>query len=295
MIGPPGAGKTLLARSIPSLLPPLSDDEALEATVIASIAGLLAARGSDALSRQRPFRAPHHTSSYAALVGGGPALMPGEATLANLGVLFLDELAEFDRPTLDALRQPLEEGVITIARASGHVRYPARFQLVAAMNPCRCGHYNDDLKKCRCPSGDPDRYVRRISGPLLDRIDIQIEMSRVPPEVLLRGPAPESSAVVRERICAARAMALVRNGGRTNANLPATTLIEVCRLDRAADGTLGEMSETDHLSARSIHRVMRVARTIADMEGCDRVTKSHVLSAGALRDPGASLDRRAAA
>jgi len=210
MVGPPGAGKTLLARSIPGLLPPLDDDEALEATVIESVAGLLHARGETALRRERPFRAPHHTSSYAALVGGGPHLSPGEATLADHGVLFLDELAEFDRPTLDALRQPLEEGVITIARAAGHVRYPAHFQLVAAMNPCRCGHFNDDRQRCRCPSGDPARYVRRVSGPLLDRIDIQIEMTRVPPEILLRGPAPEPSATVRERIASARAVALGR-------------------------------------------------------------------------------------
>jgi magnesium chelatase family protein len=295
LVGPPGSGKTLLARSIPGLLPPLADDEALDATVIESVAGLLAASPGRGLRRDRPFRAPHHTSSYAALVGGGPALLPGEATLAHLGVLFLDELAEFDRQALDALREPLEEGIVTIARAKGRIRYPARFQLVAAMNPCRCGHYNDELKKCRCPTGDPDRYVRRVSGPLVDRIDLQIEVTRVPPAALLHGPAPEPSSAVRERIATARATAQRRNKGHANAQLSATALVEACRLDRSTEGTMAEIGEMDHLSARSIHRMLRVARTIADLEGCDTVTKGHVLSARQLRDPAASLDNRAAA
>ncbi len=295
MVGPPGAGKTLLARSIPGLLPPLDDDEALEATVIESIAGLLPARGGEGLRRERPFRAPHHTASYAALVGGGPALLPGEATLAHLGVLFLDELAEFDRPALDALRQPLEEGLIAIARAKGHIRYPARFQLVAAMNPCRCGYHNDEKVRCRCAAGDPERYVRRVSGPLIDRIDLQIEMSRVPPEALLSGPKPESSAAVRDRIATARAFAQHRNDGPTNALLPATTLLEVCALNRTADGTVAELAELDHMSARSIHRMLRVARTIADLAGHEAVSKLDVLSAHSLRDPGAALYDRLAA
>jgi magnesium chelatase family protein len=292
LIGPPGAGKTLLARCIPGLLPPLSDDEALEVTVIESVAGMLGGRG---LRRQRPFRAPHHTSSYAALVGGGPALVPGEATLAHHGVLFLDELAEFDRPALDALREPLEEGVVTIARAHGRVRYPARFELVAAMNPCRCGHYNDDLKKCRCPLGDPDRYVRRVSGPLLDRIDIQIEMGRVSPDDLLRAPPPESSATVAARIAAGRALALKRNAGRPNASLPATAIVAACRFDRRATAAVEELATSRVLSARSVHRAMRVARTIADLDGRERVADRDVYSAAGLRDPGAALDEREAA
>lgn len=280
LVGPPGAGKTLLARSIPGLLPPLGENEALEVTVIESVAGLLDDRG---LRRDRPFRAPHHTSSYAAIVGGGPALLPGEATRAHHGVLFLDELAEFDRLTLDALRQPLEEGVLTIARARGHVRYPARFQLVAAMNPCRCGHFNDADKPCRCLRSEAERYVGRVSGPLLDRVDMHVEMARVPPAQLLEGPPAEASEAVARRIAAARQRALVRNGGRPNAHLSGAAINAACRLDAAARSRLAEIAGARQLTARGVHRVLRVARSIADLEERDEVVEGNVLAAVELR------------
>jgi magnesium chelatase family protein len=205
--------------------------------------------------------------------------------LAHRGVLFLDELAEFDRLTLDALRQPIEEGVLTIARARGHVRYPARFQLVAAMNPCRCGYFNDLQRKCTCKTGDPEHYVRRVSGPLLDRFDMQVEMSRVPPRVLLAGPPPEGSATVRERILRARQVALTRNAGQPNALLSGTSVLAVCDMTRAATRALEDLAALRHMSARSVHRLMRVARTIADLDGRVAVTDQDVRAAGGLRDP----------
>jgi magnesium chelatase family protein len=293
LVGPPGAGKTLLARAIPGLLPPLDEREALEVTVVASVAGLLGP--GDGLRRTRPFRAPHHTASYAALVGGGPRLTPGEVSLASGGVLLLDELAEFDRDVLEALRQPLEEGSVVIARAQGAVRFPADVQLVAAMNPCRCGYHGDLDRACTCPPGEPERYVRRVSGPLLDRLDLRVELPRVPPAALLLGDDPEPSAAVAARIAAGRARAQRRNGGRLNARLTGREAVELCRLGRESRDLLAAIARHRALSARGIHRILRVALTIADLGARDRVRDEDVLAAADLRDPAAPLDAGLAA
>ena len=283
MIGPPGAGKTLLAQAIPGLLPPLEDDEALEVAVIASVAGLLTSGGD--LDRRRPFRAPHHTASYAALVGGGPRLAPGEVTLAHRGTLFLDELAEFDRDVLEALRQPLEEGEVAIVRAGGHVRYPARVQVVAAMNPCRCGYHGDPERRCTCLPGEAERYVRRVSGPLMDRLDLRVEMHRVRAIDLVSDVPPEASDAVARRIAAARARARARNGGRLNRELSGREVTEAAALAPAARRVLADLAEASGWSARGVHRVLRVARTIADLADEPIAAPATVLAAAGLRDP----------
>lgn len=278
--GSPGAGKTLLARTIPGLLPPLTPEEAREVALVRSAAGLPAAPA------RAPFRAPHHTTSYAALIGGGPALRPGLVSLAHAGVLFLDELAEFPRDVLDALRQPLEDGTVEVARAHGVTRFPARLQLVAAMNPCLCGWEGDPERPCRCPAGGPERYRRRVSGPLLDRIDLRVRLERVPPARVLLPRGAEPSMHVAARIARARERALARNAGVPNARAAGAALIA-----EAADlaGFIADRidrSGADPATSRGVVRLLRVARTIADLGGRERIGEADVLEAIALRsDP----------
>jgi magnesium chelatase family protein len=283
LMGPPGSGKTLLARTIPSLLPPLGDAEALAATIVASVSGERPVR---ALVRQPPFRAPHHTASYAAIVGGGPGLTPGEVTRADHGVLFLDELPEFGRDVLEALRQPLEEGRVAIARATRTAVLPARFQLVAAMNPCRCGHTGSDIP-CECPIGGPERYVARISGPLRDRIDVWVGLPRLPAAALILGDEPEDSATVAARIAGARAVQLARPPGTLNGRVSGRVLRAVCALSATARRRAIALAELERLSGRGTDRLLRVARTIADLEGVDVVRETHLEEAARWRAPAA--------
>jgi magnesium chelatase family protein len=272
--GPPGVGKTLLARTIPGLLPPLDARASLSASVVASAAGEGPIR---VLRRTPPFRAPHHTASAAALVGGGPNLTPGEVTRADGGVLFLDELAEFDRDVLEALRQPLESGAIAVARAGRTMWFPARFQLVAAMNPCPCGYAGAMPEgRCRCTPGAVERYGRRVSGPLRDRIDLWITMPRVSPTALVGGGEPESSTVVAARIAGTRAVACARNGGPLNGRLRGPILRSVCRLDGRARSRAEDLAESDAASGRGTERLLRVARTIADLAGEEAVRAVHL-------------------
>jgi magnesium chelatase family protein len=275
MIGPPGAGKTMLARRLPGILPPLSFDESIEATTIHSVAGQL--RPGVGLLTERPFRAPHHTISDIALVGGGSTPRPGEVSLAHHGVLFLDEMPEFDRRVLEALRQPIEEGRITVSRALRSVAFPARFVLVAAMNPCPCGYLGDKRRECRCTPQQTSRYHNRLSGPLRDRLDLIVEVDAVPITELTEGPAGEASALVRERVLAARARQSSRSiRARVNAQLTGTELKKVAPLDSAGRRLLERSAARLHMSARAFHRVIRVARTIADLGGADVVTTDHL-------------------
>ena len=277
LAGPPGAGKTMLARRLPGLLPELSEAEALDVTQVYSAAGLL--QGGVPLVRARPFRAPHHTISVPGLVGGGSRIpRPGEASLAHHGVLFLDELPEFPRVALEALRQPLEDGHVTVVRAAAAVRLPARFALVAAANPCPCGYAGDTMVACRCAPADLDRYARRLSGPLLDRIDLYVQAERVAPADLAGHAGAEPSAAVRARVAAARARQRER-GTDANAHLPAGCLIAACHPDPGARRVLAAATDRLALSARAYHRTLRVARTIADLDASDPVTADHVTEA----------------
>ncbi len=289
LIGSPGAGKTLLARRLPTILPPLLLNEALECTKLYSVAGLLST--DKGLVSERPFRAPHHTVSHAGLVGGGSFPRPGEISLAHHGVLFLDEMAEFHRDVLEVLRQPLEDGHVTISRAAQSLSFPAKFQLIASMNPCPCGFYGDARRACVCSSTQIRRYLARISGPLLDRIDIHIEVPRLSPQDLMSKAIGESSATVRHRVETARKIQVERlkdDGLTCNAQLHAKQLRLHCNLDDGAQDLLKAAIHQFSLSARAYDRILKVARTVADLDSSEAIQLHHIAEAINYR----TLDRK---
>jgi len=296
MVGPPGAGKSMLAQRLPSILPPLEPEELLEVSMIHSLAGELS---GGRIGRERPFRAPHHSASMAALVGGGTRPRPGEVALAHLGVLFLDELPEFTPQVLDALRQPLESGETVIARANHRIAYPSRVQLVTAMNPCRCGRAGEPGFACRQGKNCMERYQSRISGPLLDRIDLQIEVPAVSATDLMARSGGEPSAAVRERVTVARARQLERyrglgaEGVRCNSDTSGDLLEAVAATDDAGAQLLRQAADSLRLTARGYHRTLKVARTLADLDGEESVRRNHVAEALSYR--GETLRRQAAA
>lgn len=278
--GSPGAGKTLLARSMPSILPAMTYAESLDATRIHSVARLLPR--SSPLMTARPWRAPHHTASTAAVIGGGTNPHPGEVTLAHRGVLFLDEFPEFPRSVLEGLRQPLEDRRVTVSRASGTLEFPASFMLVAARNPCPCGFFGDPERACICPAGTLERYRKKISGPLLDRIDLYVEVPRTPYEKLSSAEESEPSAAVRGRVAAARKIQTERNasfGAVTNADVRGRDLKKLCPIPKDAEAMLLAASKNLHLSPRAIHRCLKVARTIADLDGRAAIATADVAEA----------------
>lgn len=292
-LGPPGCGKSMLAARLPSLLPPPSQDEALESAAIASAAGL-GQHGAKVALREwgiRPFRAPHHSASAIALIGGGSVPRPGEVSLAHNGVLFLDELPEWSRAALEVLREPLENGTVTVSRAARSVDFPARFQLVAAMNPCPCGWAGDASGRCRCSEESIDRYRARVSGPLMDRIDLHVDVLRLPSgELRVAAPPGEPSVTVAARVAQARKRQLER-AGKPNAQLSQAELRQTCALSDCDQGLLDAAADRLQLSARSVHRVLRVARTIADLDGTTAIQTQHLTEAIGYR----RVDRGAAA
>jgi magnesium chelatase family protein len=289
MIGPPGSGKTMLAKRLPSILPPLTLEEALETTKIHSVSGLM--KDDQALVTNRPFRSPHHTISDAGLVGGGTYPQPGEISLAQNGVLFLDELPEFKRSVLEVMRQPMEDRVVTISRARITVDYPASFMLISSMNPCPCGYYNDPEKECVCSPGIVKSYLNRISGPLMDRIDLHVEVTPVPFTDLAEAPPGEISARVRERVIDARRIQEIRFNKHekvyANAQMSNKDLDSYCQLDEAGKGLLKNAMEKLNLSARAYDRIIKVSRTIADLDASENILTEHLAESIQYR----SLDR----
>jgi len=280
LVGPPGCGKTMLARRLPSILPPMSIEEALEVTKIYSVAGLLS--NNAGIVGARPFRAPHHTISQAALAGGGSIPHPGEISLAHHGVLFLDEAAEFNRAALEVMRQPLEEGYVTVGRAAGTFTYPARFALVASMNPCPCGFRGTRTHDCRCDDAAVARYVDKLSGPLLDRIDVHVEVGSVAFEEMLSKRTGEPSASIRRRVEAARARQQERYAGTgvfANAGVPGSDVRHYCAFEDDAAVLFRSAAARGHLSARALDRISRVARTIADLDSSANIEPQHVAEA----------------
>ena len=284
MIGPPGTGKTMLARCIPSIMPDLSFDEALEITKIHSVAGIL---GEEGIVTERPFRTPHHTATTVSLCGGGTSTVhPGEISLAHGGVLFLDELPEYKRSSLEALRQPLEDGKISVSRAAGTITYPARFMLCASMNPCPCGNYGSEKLVCTCSPADIRRYRRKVSGPLLDRIDLQVEVDSLSYDELTGDKSGESSKEVKKRVDSARKIQRLRFENRevfSNAGMGEREIDEFCPLDKKSDAILKNAFERLHLSARGRARIIKVARTIADLDLSEEIREKHILEAVSYR------------